>query len=256
MPMELDLAKPIVGGGTITSLSEFFVGFQNDDDYRLRRVVLPGTFCRIGYSAFRHCCALNCVEPFLPQTLNYFGAYSFAGCSNLKMSDLTLVGTADAGLSVPKEGTSSQYNQLSSVVVTNVTFGEYVTTYPMGAMPGGVKDVRYLGENVDISGTGLNQYGKIHFAHMPTYADGNFSKWTAYGSRIYVGNGDQAWMDYVNDSANVTRWADLDETVRAKFKAAEGERHPFGLFTETAFAPRQWVFIWKLKPQGFSVIVR
>ena len=255
---ELYLDKPIIGGGTITSLADFFVGFQNesDNDYRLRRVVLPGTLCRIGYSAFRRCCALTCVEPFLPQTLNYFGPYSFAGCSNLKMSDLTLVGTADAGLSVPKESTSSQYNQLSSVVVTNVTFGEYVTTYPMGAMPGGVKDVRYLGEAVDISGTGLNQYGKIHFAHMPTYADGNFSKWTAYGSRIYVGNGDQAWMDYVNDSANVTRWADLDETVRAKFKAAEGERHPFGLFTETAFAPRQWVFIWKLKPQGFSVIVR
>ena len=42
MPMELDLAKPIVGGGTITSLSDFFVGFQNND-YRLRRVVLPGT---------------------------------------------------------------------------------------------------------------------------------------------------------------------------------------------------------------------
>ena len=258
MPMELDLAKPIVGGGTITSLADFFVGFQNesDNDYRLRRVVLPGTLCRIGYSAFRRCCALTCVEPFLPQTLNYFGPYSFSGCSNLKMSDLTLVGTADAGLSVPKEGTSSQYNQLSSVVVTNVTFGEHVTTYPMGAMPSGVKDVRYLGEAVDISDAGLNQYDKVHFAHMPTYADANFSKWKAYGSRIYVGNGDQAWMDYVNDSANVTRWADLDETVRAKFEAAEGERHPFGLFTETAFAPRQWVFIWKLKPQGFSVIVR
>ena len=125
----------------------------------------------------------------------------------------------------------------------------------MGAMPIGVKEVRYLGANVNISNTGLNQYARIYFAHKPTSADGNFSKWTAYGSRIYVGNGDQAWMDYVNDSANVTRWADLDESVRAKFEAAEGERHPFGLFKETAFAPGQWVFIWKQK-QGVLILVR
>ena len=254
MPMELDLAKPIVGGGTITSLSDFFVGFQNND-YRLRRVVLPGTLCRIGYSAFRNCCALNRVEPFFPQSLNFFGAYSFAGCVSLKMSDLTLAGTPDAGLSVPMESTSAQYNQLNSVIVPNITFGEHVTTYPMGAMPIGVKEVRYLGANVNIANTGLNQYARIYFAHKPTYADGNFSKWTAYGSRIYVGNGDQAWMDYVNDSANVTRWADLDESVRSKFEAAEGERHPFGLFKETAFAPGQWVFIWKQK-QGVLIIVR
>ncbi len=255
MPMELDLAKPIVGGGTITSLSDFFVGFQNTEDYRLRRVVLPGTLCHIGYSAFRNCCALNRVEPFFPQSLNYLGAYSFARCLSLKMSDLTLAGTPDAGLSVPMESSSAQYNQLNSVIVTNVTFGEHVTTYPMGAMPIGVKEVRYLGANVNISNTGLNQYARIYFAHKPTYADGNFSKWTAYGSRIYVGNGDQAWMDYVNDSANVTRWADLDESVRAKFEAAEGERHPFGLFKETAFAPGQWVFIWKQK-QGVLILVR
>ena len=258
MPMELDLGKEIVGGGTITALADFFVGFQNDNNYRLRRVVLPRTLGSIGYSAFRRCAGLKCVEPFLPESVYYFGAYSFANCSSLKMSCLTLTGTKERGLSVPIEPTSSQYNQLNGVTVTNVVFGEYVTAYPMsaGAMPSGVMEVRYLGASVNISNTGLNQYARIYFAHKPTYADGNFSKWTAYGSRIYVAKNDETWMTYVNDAANVTKWADLGETVQGKFKPAAGERHPFGLFVDTAFAPSQWVFLWNPKPSGMKLIFR
>ena len=119
----LDLAKPIVDGGTIVAIAD--TAFQRINT--LKSVVLPETLRSIGNQAFYQCEGLETVTPFLPAATVTFGYNCFNTCSRLGGSLSIASGGGATSFILNYQGAGSHF---SSTAITNVTFGAGVSAIP------------------------------------------------------------------------------------------------------------------------------
>ena len=87
-----------------------------------------------------------------------------------------------------------------------------------------------------------------------------WSGWTDGQVRVHLPKGEEATA-FCSDSANVTRWADLDDGVKDSYYARFGAtaKRPYGKTLPSpalAYPSNQWILLWNPHPTGTMPFVR
>lgn len=252
---EIDFRRSVRGGGKIVGIED---GALIIKGYSLDSLYLPDTLktVRRGLGEL----GLKKIEPFLPDSVTSVGGASIYSAGNSLYGLKFRVGYAKDEAGNPVQTVFELWNASEgSIAFKGVNVGPEVDLGP------GVIDIpdytfynsAYI-ETLDLHGdvTNLGNYAFMDIGTKKAVTvtfDGDLPKAVAatafsasssgasnaYNIRLKASaDGHPRWKSLVRDSAKVTPWRSLDETVQAKYWAnwpqADGNRRPFGLTTSAA----------------------
>ena len=279
--VDLDLTKPILGGGAITAIADnTFDGDKNSP----KRVYLPETLAAIGKRAFCNT-EKTLISPLVPSNVTYIGdggvSWDF-----LITGDLNVGFAADAS-GDPLETTlgASSFSRCYSVG-PNVRIGPGVKNIPSSCFDMVGRQLTapmslYIGPNVtNIVGGAFSQFHSydnstrattIRFqGDMPAGSGAAFIaadyQPLNYKHRYFVSRENcPKWAAFAGDPGKVTPWEQLDAQTQAAYwtnfpEATFGTDHPAGLttagsvFNGLGLPSNQWIFI--PQPRGSFMFLR
>lgn len=247
---ELDLRRPVRGGGKITGIDTDGLALSG---YRLDTLYLPDTLksVRRGLGEL----GLKKIEPFLPDSVTSVGGASlFNAGSSLYGQELRL-GYAKDEDGNPVQTVFEIWNDSEgSIAFKDASVGPSVDLGP------GITDIPHYTfytatgiETLQLRGD-LTRIAKYAFQNIATtkattvtfhgdlpaeVSEVAFGTPKDYLLRFCVtAEGHSRWTKLLRDSAKVAPWRSLDESVKAKYWAnwpeADGNKRPFGLTTSEA----------------------
>jgi hypothetical protein len=212
---ELDLRKPIVGGGSFVRIA--YKAFRMISS--VETLFLPETIVSIGNVAFQENIVIRRIEPLVPNAVTNIGNFAFYRATALR-GKVTLGGGGKPLAFTDQTSWLFQRNYL----LTELDIGKGIELLPPYLMDSctAVRDV--------------------YFHAKPEYASTTFS-FSNYQVRFFVPRSDPGWRAYVSSPATVTPWKDLTAAQRKNYTDKYGDEVlPKGL---TVSSPaNQWILFW------------